>query len=155
MFPIKWWRCDTEDEGVANFHLDGFSEVHPKPVEARIVRASKTHGTALGNGNYNGRRDVRQALSISAFSRHPENPTFNLGGLALARFKLGVTELFKTAITVRPSQPFGGRKGILLVGRPSRAWESPAPQRRIDLGDHGAVGRHTPAVEQPEVNGPP
>ena len=68
------------------------------------------------------------------------------------RFKLSVQELFETAITVRPPQPFGSRKGVLLVGRSSCGWEGPAPERRIDLRDHGAVGRRTPAVERPEMH---
>jgi len=68
------------------------------------------------------------------------------------RFKLWVEELSETAIAVRPAQPFGGRKGDLLVWRSPRAWESPAPYRGIDLGDHGAVGNHTPSVKGPEMH---
>ena len=35
------------------------------------------------------------------------------------RFKLRAEELFEAAIAVRPSQPFGDGKGVLLVGRSS------------------------------------
>ena len=68
------------------------------------------------------------------------------------RFKLRVEELFEAAIRVRPLQPFGDRKGVLLVGRSSFAWESPAPKRRVDLGDHRAIGRQAPTVERPEMH---
>jgi hypothetical protein len=82
----------------------------------------------------------------------PENPPLNLGGLALGRFKLGEEELFKAPISVRQPQPFGCCVCVLLVGASTCARESPAPQRRIDLSDYGAVGRHAPAVEGPKVN---
>jgi hypothetical protein len=85
-------------------------------------------------------------------SHHPQNPPLNLGYLALMRFKLWAKELFETAITIRQPQPFGGRKGVLLVGRSSYGWEGLAPQRKIDLCDSGAIGRHAPSVERPEMN---
>jgi hypothetical protein len=43
----------------------------------------------------------------------------NLSRLALMRFKLWAEKLFETAITVHPAQPFGGRKGVLVVGHSS------------------------------------
>ena len=43
-------------------------------------------------------------------------------------------------------------KSVLLVGRSSLARESPAPQRRVDLSDHRAIGRQAPTVERPEMH---
>ena len=73
------------------------------------------------------------ALRSSAL-QNSENPTLNLGLLALMRFKLRAEKLFEVAITVRPLQPFGYSEGVLLVGRSPSAWESPAPKRRIPEG---------------------
>jgi len=59
--------------------------------------------------------------------QNSENPTLNLGLLALMRFNqfnLRAEELFEAAITVRPLQPFGDSKAVLLVGRSPCAWES-------------------------------
>jgi hypothetical protein len=83
--------------------------------------------------------------------QNSENPAFNLGYLALMWFKLGAEELSEAVITVRPPQPFGGCKGVLLVGRSPCAWETPAPKRRINLRDHRAIGRHVPIIEGPEM----
>jgi hypothetical protein len=40
----------------------------------------------------------------------------------------------------------------LLVGRSSCGREGPAPECRIDLRDHRAIGRHAPTVERPEMH---
>src|ERR1700733_4050039 len=76
-----------------------------------------------------------------------ENPTLNLGRLALMRFKFRAEELFEAAITVRPLQPFGDREGVLLVGPSSCAWKCLAPERRVDLRHNRAIGRHAPTVQ--------
>jgi hypothetical protein len=83
-----------------------------------------------------------------------ENPTLDLSRLALMRFKLRTEELFEAAVTVRPLQPFGDSKGVLLVVRSPCAWEGPVPKRRVDFGDHRGIGRHAPTVEGPEMHGP-
>lgn len=55
-------------------------------------------------------------------------------------------------ITIRPSHPFGDSKGALLVGRSPFARESPAPKRRVDLGDHPVIGWNAPTIEGPEMH---
>src|SRR5260370_42432625 len=84
--------------------------------------------------------------------QNPENPTLNLGHLAFMRFKLRAEEFFETAFTVRPSQPFGGSKCVLLVRRSPCTWESPAPNCRVDLSNHRAIGRQAPTIERPEIH---
>jgi hypothetical protein len=58
-------------------------------------------------------------MPISSFAlralKNSENPTLNLGTLSLMRFNLRAEVLFEAAITVRPLQPFGDGKGVLLV----------------------------------------
>jgi hypothetical protein len=49
--------------------------------------------------------------------QNSENPTLNLGLLAVMRFNLRAEELFQAAIGIRRLKPFGGSKGVLLVGR--------------------------------------
>src|ERR1035437_4432501 len=86
---------------------------------------------------------------------YPKNPPLNLGSLALMRVKFRAEELFVAAVPVCPSQPFGCRICVLLVGCSSSTREGPAPQRRIDLRDYGAVGRYAPTIIWPEVNAVP
>src|SRR5712692_6845786 len=83
--------------------------------------------------------------------RNSENPTLNLGHLALMRFKLRAEEFFETAFTVRPSQPFGGSICVLLVGRSPCTWESPAPNCCVGLSNHREIGRQAPTVERPKM----
>jgi len=84
--------------------------------------------------------------------QNSDNPPLNLGGLALVRFKLRMEKHFKASVRIRAAQPFGCREGVLLVGRSPFAWESPVPQRRIYFRNRGAVGRHAPPVERPEMD---
>jgi hypothetical protein len=62
------------------------------------------------------------------------------------RFNLKAEELFEAAIAVRPLQPLGDSKGVLLVGRSSLVWECLVPERRINLSGHGATDGNTPTV---------
>jgi hypothetical protein len=73
------------------------------------------------------RQDAQQSMALKLALRDPENPTLNLGLLALVRFDLRAEGLFEAAITVCPLQPFGGRKGVLPVRCSSLFWESHAP----------------------------
>jgi hypothetical protein len=84
--------------------------------------------------------------------QNSENPTLNLSLLALIQSNLKVEEISKAAITVRPAQPFGRRKSILLVSRSPFASESPAPKRRVDLRDNRPIGRYGPTVKRPEMH---
>jgi hypothetical protein len=58
----------------------------------------------------------------------------------------------EAAVAIRFSQPLRDRKRILLILRSPFARESPAPKRGINFGDHGALGRRTPAVERPNMD---
>jgi hypothetical protein len=74
--------------------------------------------------------------------------------LAIMRLNLRAEELFEAAITVRPLQPSGDSKGVLLVRRSPCAWESPAPQRRVDLCNHRAIRGQTPTIEERSIGRP-
>ena len=99
-----------------------------------------------------GRSSLPIAEAATSGSRYPKNPALNLSRLAIMRFNFRAEELFETAIAIRPAQPFGGRIGVLLVGRSPCASESPAPKRRVNLNDHRAIGPHAPTVERPGMD---
>src|SRR5260370_2295226 len=84
--------------------------------------------------------------------QNSENPALNLGLLALVWFKLRPEELLETAVRVRTPQPFGRRKGVLLVRCSPCTWEGSVTQRRIDLRNHGTIRPHAPTVERPEMH---
>ena len=84
--------------------------------------------------------------------QNSENPTLNFSLFAVVRFKARVEIPFETAARVRTPQPFGRRKGVLLVRCSPCTWEGSVTQRRIDLRNHGAIRPHAPTVERPEMH---
>src|SRR5580704_3031007 len=84
--------------------------------------------------------------------QNSQNPAFNLGLLPLLRLDVRMKICLLASIGALHLHPLCDGESVLLVGRSSLVWECPVPERRINLGDHGATEGNVPTVERPEMD---
>ncbi len=91
-------------------------------------------------------------MGLLTFSPDPQNPPLNTRDLALRLRETRIKVLRKATVEVGATHPSGDRIGVVLVGGPTFAGKTPAPQRRVDLRHDRQLGRNNPTIERPEMD---